>query len=81
MAKDKHMYLVEDQCKIGVYQHYKGNQYLLLDITEDNISQGLHVVYICLYNNEISPMWVRPKGIFMDQVGANVPRFKPLSPS
>lgn len=67
--------------KLGKYQHFKGNHYLVL--TEAKHSETLEelVVYISLYDNPRSQVWVRPKKMFLEKVevkGKKVPRFKLL---
>lgn len=67
--------------KLGKYQHYKGNYYLVL--TEAKHSETLEelVVYISLYDNPRSQIWVRPKKMFLEKVevkGKKVARFKLL---
>jgi hypothetical protein len=77
----KHMYLIEDiyGFKTGLYQHYKGKKYLVLGVAKENLTLVPHVIYVCLYDNELSSMWARPKDMFTENIEQNgivVPRFK-----
>ncbi|HLT22609.1 MAG TPA: DUF1653 domain-containing protein [Bacteriovoracaceae bacterium] len=63
----------------GRYEHYKGNQYRLLNVAKHSESLELMVVYECLYDNPEGPIWVRPLSMFSESVEVNgkvVPRFK-----
>lgn len=63
----------------SVYQHYKGNKYLVLAEAKHSETLEDMVVYISLYSNSESQVWVRPKKMFFEKVvfnGKNVPRFK-----
>jgi hypothetical protein len=68
--------------KPGIYQHYKGNKYLVLGVAKHGDTLEEFVVYIALYDNKESKMWVRPLKVFIEKVevkGKKVPRFKFLS--
>ena len=69
---------------IGIYQHYKGNQYKVLGIGHHSETLEELVIYEALY---LSPkfgknaLWVRPLKMFLEEVevdGQNVPRFKKI---
>ena len=65
--------------KLGKYKHYKGNFYLVLGIAKHSETLEELVVYISLYDNPRSQMWVRPKKMFLEKVivdGKKVPRFE-----
>jgi len=65
----------------GIYQHYKGNKYLVLGLAKHSETTDNLVVYVTLYENEMASMWVRPLSLFIDQVivdGKSMPRFKKL---
>lgn len=67
--------------KPGKYQHYKGKMYLVLCIAKHSESLEDMVVYISLYENPESQLWVRPAKMFGENVeyqGSKVPRFKYL---
>lgn len=64
---------------IGVYQHFKGAKYLVIGIAKHSENLEDMVVYINLYDNEKSNMWVRPLSMFtelMNVDGKKIPRFK-----
>lgn len=66
----------------GIYQHYKGNKYIALGVAKHSETLEELVVYITLYDNEQSKIWVRPLKMFMEEVeinGQKTPRFKFLS--
>ncbi|MCA9379861.1 DUF1653 domain-containing protein [Candidatus Dojkabacteria bacterium] len=66
----------------GYYRHVKGKKYLALGIAKHSETLEPLVVYISLYENETSQMWLRPLEMFMDDVevnGKKVPRFKFIS--
>ncbi len=65
----------------GKYQHYKGNYYLVIGVAKHSETLEDLVVYISLYDNPRSQIWVRPKAMFLEEVevdGKKVPRFKKL---
>lgn len=66
----------------GVYQHYKGNQYLVLGVAKHSETEEDLVVYVSLYENKAANLWVRPLKMFQEQVvvdGVSTPRFKLMS--
>lgn len=68
--------------KAGIYQHYKGNKYIALGVAKHSETLEQLVVYIPLYDNEESKMWVRPLSMFMEEIeynGVKQPRFKFLN--
>lgn len=65
--------------KIGKYQHYKGNFYKVIDVARHSETLEYLVVYECLYDNPDGRLWVRPLGMFLEEVevnGKKMPRFK-----
>lgn len=67
--------------KLGVYQHYKGNRYLVLAEAKHSDTLEPLVVYVSLYENNESQVWVRPTSMFLGNVevdGHKQPRFKYL---
>lgn len=63
----------------GVYQHYKGKKYLVLAVAKHSETLEDLVIYVSLYENAVSSMWVRPLSSFVEQVlveGKLVPRFR-----
>jgi len=60
----------------GIYRHYKGQDYQVLDVARHSESQEYFVVYRCLYGDY--SLWVRPLGMFTETIelgGKIVPRF------
>lgn len=63
----------------GLYQHYKGKNYRVLNLAKHSESLEWMVVYECLYHNPEASLWVRPLSMFSETVevdGKIVPRFK-----
>ncbi len=61
----------------GIYEHYKGNQYRVIDIAKHSETEELLVLYRPMYGDE--SLWVRPFEMFFEKVTVNdclVPRFK-----
>lgn len=64
---------------LGTYKHYKGKYYQVIGIAKHSESLEDLVAYYCLYPNEKSQLWVRPKSMFEELVEVNgemVPRFE-----
>ncbi len=62
----------------GKYRHYKGNLYLVVAVVKHSETLEEMVLYISLYDNPRSQMWVRPKKMFLEDVvidGKKMPRF------
>ena len=60
----------------GRYRHYKGPEYLVLDVARHSETEEWLVVYQTLYGDY--GLWVRPLGMFTETVevdGQQVPRF------
>ncbi len=63
--------------KPGIYRHFKGNEYLVLDIATHSETQETLVIYQPQYGAR--ELWARPLTMFLDQVevdGLQVPRFE-----
>ena len=65
----------------GIYQHYKGNKYEVVDVARHSETMELMVVYKALYKGEFpeGSLWVRPYNMFVENILANgksVPRFR-----
>lgn len=70
---------IEEIKRGGIYQHYKGKNYRVLDIGMHSESEEWMVIYECLYPNEISSIWIRPLSMFLESIlvnGDEVQRFK-----
>ncbi len=46
--------------KLGKYRHYNGKKYRVVGIAKHSETLEDLVVYEALYDNEVSPLWVRP---------------------
>lgn len=70
---------MSDAIRLGVYQHYKGNKYLVLGVATHSETKEQLVVYVTLYDNDLAHLWVRPLAMFTEEVvvgGERRPRFK-----
>lgn len=64
----------------GIYQHWKGQRYAILNFAKDSETQEDVVVYLALYKPY--QIWVRPLKMFKEEVevnGQKVPRFQLIS--
>jgi hypothetical protein len=71
--------MVTDLIIGGVYQHYKGKNYIVRDLARHSESLEWMVIYDCLYDNSEGKTWVRPLSMFLESVqfeDKTVPRFK-----
>ena len=62
--------------KKGIYQHFKGNCYEVLDIARHSENQEEYVIYRALYGER--GLWVRPLAMFNETIerdGKRVKRF------
>lgn len=57
----------------GVYQHYKGDYYIVEDIAEHTETGEDLVLYRALYDN--GKLWARPKTMFLDEIAPGKQRF------
>ncbi len=65
--------------KNGIYRHYKGKNYRVLDVVLHSETKQEMVLYECLYENAESSLWVRPLHMFLETItveGATRPRFQ-----
>lgn len=65
----------------GKYRHYKGKTYLVLGVSKHSETLEELVIYICLYDNPESQIWVRPLSMFQETVivdGKKMPRFEKI---
>lgn len=73
-----------DQIQKGLYEHYKGKRYEVIDLAIHTETLEPMVIYKALYKGDFPPgtLWVRPLAMFKENVtvdGKLVPRFRPLS--
>ena len=64
---------------LGVYRHYKGQQYEVLGVARHSETEEEFVVYRALYGDR--GLWIRPLAMFTENVekeGGSVPRFSPV---
>ena len=62
--------------RVGVYRHYKGQEYRVIGVARHSETEEELVVYTPLYND--SGLWVRPLTMFIEVIerdGESVPRF------
>lgn len=50
----------------GIYKHFKGNYYIVVDIAKHSETNEEYVVYRQLYDE--CNLWVRPKEMFLSEV-------------
>lgn len=50
----------------GIYRHFKGNYYIVIDIGKDTETEGDVVIYRALYGD--NQLWVRPLDMFLSKV-------------
>lgn len=63
----------------GIYQHYKGNYYLVLGTAAHSETEERLVVYVPLYASPGPRLWVRPLSMFLETVEreeGTLPRFR-----
>lgn len=63
--------------KAGLYRHYKGNEYEVIDTVRHSENEGWLVLYRPLYGAK--QLWVRPYDMFVEAVeveGNRVARFE-----
>jgi len=73
---------MDKEIKLGVYEHYKGKQYEVLEIAYHSETLEKFVVYKALYDSEEfgnNAIWIRPFNMFVEKVKIDnneIPRFK-----
>jgi len=60
----------------GVYRHFKGNKYQVINVAKHSETLEKMVIYQSLYNNSISKIWVRPQKMFFETVSYNGKKVK-----
>lgn len=64
--------------KKGIYRHFKGNRYELIDFAKHSETLETMVIYRALYGD--GGLWVRPLSMWSETVerdGVKSPRFMP----
>jgi len=56
-------------CKKGIYRHFKGNLYKVLELARHSETQEWLVVYQSLYGDK--GIWARPLSMFTEHVEVN----------
>lgn len=65
--------------KPGIYKHYKGNEYQVIDTATHSEDETMYVVYRPLYGDR--KLWIRPLKMFTEMVNVDntiKPRFEYL---
>jgi hypothetical protein len=70
--------------KKGIYEHYKGKRYEVLDLAIHTETQEVMVVYQALYKGDFveGQLWIRPLVMFNEEIMVNgklIPRFRFVS--
>ena len=52
--------------KNGIYRHFKGDHYIVLDIAYDSETEKEYVVYRALYGD--NKLWIRPLDMFLSEI-------------
>ena len=50
----------------GIYRHFKGDYYLVVDVANHSETKEKHVVYRRLYGD--GGLWIRPMDMFLSEV-------------
>lgn len=67
-------HIMTESIKPGIYRHFKGNEYLVLDTARHSETNEWMVVYQPQYGEK--GLWVRPLSMFEESVEVNG-QFKP----
>jgi hypothetical protein len=65
--------------KKGLYRHYKGAEYQVIDVARHSETEEWFVVYETRYADEAASTWVRPADMFAETVeigGEIIDRFQ-----
>ena len=72
-----------DQIQKGIYEHFKGKRYEVIDVAKHSETLEPMVIYKALYKGDFpqGTLWVRPLAMFKEDVshdGKLTPRFRHL---
>ena len=73
---------MDNSVQRGLYRHFKGNTYEVIETAKHSETQEDMVVYRALYGD--FGLWVRPIDMFTEEVernGRKMPRFQLIEPS
>ena len=76
MSKEKNIVPEQEEIKKGIYRHYKGGEYRIIDEAKNSETKEDMIVYQDINSGKI---WARPKIMFLENVevdGINKPRFE-----
>jgi hypothetical protein len=62
-----------------IYRHTKGMHYLGLGLALHSETRAPHTVYRCLYSNDLSKTWIRPREMFEGRNEKGETRFEPIA--
>ena len=68
--------MTDTRLKPGIYRHFKGNRYQVIDLVQHSETEQTLVLYRALYGEQ--GLWVRPLELFLSSKqldGVAVPRF------
>lgn len=57
---------MENNPQLGIYRHYKGNEYRVICVAKHSETLEKMVVYQALHENQ--EIWVRPVEMFMEKI-------------
>jgi hypothetical protein len=69
------------ELQAGRYRHYKGRDYVVIDVARHSETEEKFVVYRTDYGDR--SLWIRPLAMFIEEVvveGETLPRFRYLGP-
>lgn len=54
------------EIKKGIYKHFKGNEYEVIDVATHSETEESYIIYRALYGDK--KLWVRPESMFFEEV-------------